>query len=76
MFPEQVNSLEVTRAKVIEFYSEYFKTDDPGIALELFNRFKILCAVKIGQFGVYAVNAIIEQILSSENLIQTENLWY
>ena len=62
--------------KVIEFYSEYLKTDDPIIALELFNRFKILCAVKIGQFGVYAVNAIIEQILSRKNLIQTENLWY
>jgi exodeoxyribonuclease V alpha subunit len=62
--------------KVIEFYSEYLKTDDPGIALELFNRFKILCAVKIGPFGVYAVNAMIEQILSRENLIQTETLWY
>jgi exodeoxyribonuclease V alpha subunit len=62
--------------KAIEFYSEYLKTDDPVIALELFNRFKILCAVKMGPFGVYAVNAMIEQILSRENLIQTENLWY
>jgi len=70
------NFKQILTDKVIEFYSEYLKTDDPGIALELFNRFKILCAVKIGQFGVYAVNAIIEQILSRENLIQTENLWY
>jgi exodeoxyribonuclease V alpha subunit len=62
--------------QVIEFYSEYLRTDDPGIALELFNRFKILCAVKMGQFGVYALNAMIEQILSRENLIQSENLWY
>ena len=70
------NFKQILTDKVIEFYSEYLKTDDPGIALELFNRFKILCAVKIGQFGVYAVNAIIEQILSRENLIQTETLWY
>jgi exodeoxyribonuclease V alpha subunit len=70
------NFKRILADKVIEFYSEYLKTDDPGIALELFNRFKILCAVKIGQFGVYAVNAIIEQILSRENLIQTETLWY
>ncbi len=70
------NFKQILADKVIEFYSEYLKTDDPAIALELFNRFKILCAVKIGQFGVYTVNAIIEQILSRENLIQTENLWY
>jgi len=70
------NFKRILADKVIEFYSEYLKTDDPGIALELFNRFKILCAVKMGQFGVYAVNAIIEQILSRENLIQTETLWY
>ncbi len=70
------NFKQILTDKVIEFYSEYLKTDDPGIALELFNRFKILCAVKMGQFGVYAVNAIIEQILSRENLIQTETLWY
>ncbi|RLC26228.1 MAG: exodeoxyribonuclease V subunit alpha [Deltaproteobacteria bacterium] len=70
------NFKRILADKVIEFYSEYLKTDDPGIALELFNRFKILCAVKIGQFGVYAVNTIIEQILSRENLIQTETLWY
>jgi len=70
------NFKRILTDKVIKFYSEYLKTDDPGIALELFNRFKILCAIKMGQFGVYAVNKIIEQILSRENLIQTENLWY
>ncbi|MBU4389341.1 MAG: exodeoxyribonuclease V subunit alpha, partial [Proteobacteria bacterium] len=70
------NFKQILTDKVVEFYSEYLKTDDPGRALNLFNRFKILCAVKMGQFGVYAVNKIIEQILRRENLIQTENLWY
>lgn len=70
------NFKRILTDKIIEFYSEYLKTDDPGIALELFNRFKILCAIKMGRFGVYAVNEIIEQILKRENLIQTENLWY
>jgi len=70
------NFKRILTDKVIAFYSEYLKTDDPGIALKLFNRCKILCALKMGKFGVYAVNAIIEQILSRENLIQTENLWY
>jgi len=70
------NFKQILTDKIIEFYSEYLKTDDPGIALELFNRFRILCAVKMGQFGVYAVNTLVEKILSRENLIQTENLWY
>ncbi|MBA3018147.1 MAG: exodeoxyribonuclease V subunit alpha [Desulfobacteraceae bacterium] len=70
------NFKQILTDKVVEFYSEYLRTDDPGRALKLFNRFKILCAVKMGQFGVYAVNKIIEQILRRENLIQTENLWY
>ena len=70
------NFKRILTDKIIGFYSEYLKTDDPGIALELFSRFKILCAVKMGQFGVYAVNTIVEKILSRENLIQTENLWY
>ncbi|MBU1162666.1 MAG: exodeoxyribonuclease V subunit alpha, partial [Proteobacteria bacterium] len=70
------NFKQILTDKVVEFYSEYLKTNDPGRALKLFNRFKILCAVKMGQFGVYAVNKIIEQILRRENLIQTENLWY
>ena len=70
------NFKQILTDKVIEFYSEYLKTDDPGRALELFNRFKILCAVKMGQFGVYAVNTLVEQILRRENLIKAENLWY
>ncbi|MCK5268926.1 MAG: ATP-binding domain-containing protein, partial [Spirochaetes bacterium] len=55
-------------------------TDDPYSALELFKKFKILCAVKIGSFGVNTVNRFIEQVLSQEGLIEpyslTSNPWY
>ncbi len=62
--------------KLIQGYSEYLKTADPHIALERFNRFKILCAVNIGPLGVKAVNRLAEQILSREGLIQPEQDWY
>lgn len=66
--------------RVIESYSDYLETDNPYRALELFSRFKILCAVKIGPFGVNAVNSLVEQVLMREGLIEsvrpTSKPWY
>jgi exodeoxyribonuclease V alpha subunit len=66
--------------RVIKGYSDYLNTDDPYRALELFNRFKILCAVKIGFTGVHAVNRLAEQVLTREGLIapdrSSSNSWY
>ena len=65
---------------IIKGYSDYLNTDDPYRALELFKRFKILCAVKIGSMGVNAVNRLAEQVLIREGLIapdrSSSNPWY
>jgi len=65
---------------IINGYSDYLNTNDPYRALELFNRFKILCAVKIGSMGVNAVNRLAEEVLSREGLIapvrSSSNPWY
>jgi exodeoxyribonuclease V alpha subunit len=65
---------------VIQRYSEYLNADDPHKALELFSRFKILCAVKIGSLGVNAINRLAEQILSGKGLIDSDKFsphpWY
>jgi exodeoxyribonuclease V alpha subunit len=68
--------LKTLAKKLIQGYSEYLKTADPHIALERFNRFKILCALNIGPLGVKAVNRLAEQVLSREGLIQPEQDWY
>lgn len=66
--------------KVVKGYSEYLQTDDPYNALDLFSRFKILCAVKIGPFGTHAVNRLAEQILNREDLVEFRSglngFWY
>ncbi len=66
--------------KVINGYSEYLKPHDPQMALELFNRFRILCTVKFGSLGVNDINRFTEQILSQNGLIELDNLstnpWY
>jgi exodeoxyribonuclease V alpha subunit len=66
--------------RIIKGYSDYLKTDDPNRALELFKRFKILCAVKIGSIGVNSVNRLAKQVLTREGLIEPDrsssNPWY
>jgi exodeoxyribonuclease V alpha subunit len=77
----QTDDLSRSLAKrIIKGYSDYLNTDDPHRALELFKRFKILCAVKIGSTGVNAVNRLAEQVLTREGLIapdrSSSNPWY
>ncbi|MBW2575301.1 MAG: exodeoxyribonuclease V subunit alpha [Deltaproteobacteria bacterium] len=66
--------------RVIKGYSDYLNTEDPYKALELFKKFKILCAVKIGSIGVNAVNRLAEQVLIRAGLIEPDssssNPWY
>jgi exodeoxyribonuclease V alpha subunit len=66
--------------KIIIGYTEYLKTSEPNRAIEQFNRFRLLCALKIGPFGVNAINRLTEQILFQEKLIQmnplNDNPWY
>jgi len=55
---------------VIKGYSEYLNTSDPLTALALFNRFKILCAVKFGPLGVNEINRLTEETLIKNSLIE------
>jgi len=65
---------------VVKHYAKPFQTDDPALALDYFNRFKILCAVKKGPLGVEAINKSIEQILERKGFINAEtrtgNIYY
>ena len=66
--------------EVINGYSDYLNCADPYRALELFNRFRILCAVKFGVLGVVEINRLTEEILNRNDLIELDNLstypWY
>ena len=66
--------------EVINGYSEYLNCRDPQKVPELFNRFRILCAVKFGALGVIEINRLTEEILARNGLIELDNLtthpWY
>lgn len=71
---------DMLKPRVLERYSQYLTADEPIRALELFNQFKILCAIKIGSFGVFTINRMVERILHDHGLIYPENRyseqWY
>jgi exodeoxyribonuclease V alpha subunit len=53
-----------------EVYADYLQAPDPAAALNAFNRFRFLCALREGAFGVEAVNGWVEQSLRQAGLLQ------
>jgi len=66
----------VLKDRIIEGFSGYLRETDPAKAFDLFNRFRILCALREGPHGVHYMNLLIEQILKDEGLIKREGRWY
>jgi exodeoxyribonuclease V alpha subunit len=48
----------------------------PQMIFEQFNRFRVLCAVRSGPFGVEALNPLCEQILQGQRLVDARQTWY
>lgn len=62
--------------KIVEGYRDYLNINDPVAALDSFGRFKILCAINKGPFGVDAVNGQSESVLAKKRLINPSSRWY
>ncbi len=61
---------------VIPGFRDYLIADNPQDKIEAFGKFRILCALKEGPFGVFAVNRMIEEILTENKLIRSKEIWY
>lgn len=65
---------------ILEGYRDSFAVDEPRRSLERFSRFRVLCAVNKGFYGVAAINSLAEKVLRRSNLIATESdridRWY
>ena len=51
----------VLKDRIIEGFSPYLRETDPAKAFDLFNRFRILCALREGPHGVHYMNLLVEQ---------------
>jgi len=64
------------REVVEKGFAEYLLTDDPGESFQRLERFRILCAVREGPYGVIALNRTVEEILRDRGLIVPGRPWY
>jgi exodeoxyribonuclease V alpha subunit len=66
--------------RIADSFRRYMRIKERALALEEFDRFKILCALKIGPFGVREINRFAEEVLRQRHLIpsnpQPDNPWY
>jgi exodeoxyribonuclease V alpha subunit len=61
---------------VIAGYGDYLAYTEPGAVLEHFDRFRVLCAMRQGSYGVEGVNRSVERILAHKGLIKPHQQWY
>lgn len=61
--------------KFVLGYKDYIN-DDIGTALHSINKYKVLCATRNGNRGLYAINKKIENILKSSGLITVNDEFY
>ena len=62
--------------KVVEGYQSYLEAQSPSEALERFESFRILSALRDGPYGVSNLNSSVETILGREGLIKLERRGY
>ena len=61
---------------VVEGYRGYLEAASPLDALEQFDRFRLLCALREGPYGVGGLNHTVESILAREGLIVPKGSLY
>ncbi len=67
---------EALRARVVEAFRPYLQETDPAAALAALQKFRILCALRHGPFGVENLNAVVEEILFGVGLLLPKPGWY
>jgi len=61
---------------IVDNFTAYLVEKDPVQALILFEEFRVLCALRKGPYGVEAINAVIERLLTAAGLIKPDSPWY
>ena len=62
--------------RVVEGYRAFLEAGSPAESLERFERFRILCALREGPYGVTGLNSAVESILQREGLISPKGAFY
>ncbi len=73
--PHSESGLDL-KVKVIQGFKDLLGAEGPEEVFEALGRFRILCAVREGPYGVITLNRMIERILREEHLIKADQEWY
>ena len=63
-------------SRIVGGFRDYATAESPEEAFDRFSRFRVLCALRKGPFGVESVNRTIEGWLEKEGLIKPYQRWY
>jgi exodeoxyribonuclease V alpha subunit len=74
--PGRAKLKEALKGKVVDGFSNFLKASDPLQAIVAMSRFRVLCALREGPFGVAGLNQTIEEILEEAGLIRCRSPWY
>ena len=66
----------VLKPIVLDSYADSPESNHPALALESFSRFRILCAVRHGPYGVENLNRLAEEILAEAGLVNPSARFY
>ncbi len=63
-------------ASVLDGFRPFLEAETPAEALRLFERFRILCALREGHWGAKGMNDAVEALLHEAGLIRTDSIFY
>ncbi len=74
--PPRAGLKAALRDRLIEGFNEFLRVADPLEALAALARFRVLCALREGPFGVAGLNQLTEEILEEAGPDQALGPWY
>lgn len=66
----------VLKEHAVEQFHDLFRAEEPEAVFQCLERFKVLCALREGPFGVNTVNLILEHLFREQRLIRGQGKWY
>jgi len=74
--PEQATPDDLIESAIRRYYDAYIHESEPASRMNLFNRFRILCAHKEGPLGAGTVNQAVERILKRRTQLDSTGEWW
>jgi len=74
--PERAGLKAALKERVIAGFGEFLQAADPLAAIAALGRFRVLCALREGPFGVAGLNRMIEEILDEAGMIERRDVFY